>query len=135
MIPVQVWVGWEIRKRILRDQREARKQNSIMTASLNENLTGIRVVKALRREAPNLRDFEKITEARFRSSYSATRWKTSFGGCDTELTSRTSRAPSGLPVCVTTRQRGSPSTFIEKDSSINDEVERLRHAVDRKSVV
>ncbi len=74
MIPVQVWVGWEIRKRILRDQREARKQNSIMTASLNENLTGIRVVKALRREAPNLRDFEKITEARFRSSYSATRW-------------------------------------------------------------
>ena len=39
-----------------------------------ENLTGIRVVKALRREAPNLRDFEKITEARFRSSYSATRW-------------------------------------------------------------
>lgn len=74
MIPVQVWVGWEIRKRILRDQREARKQNSIMTASLNENLTGIRVVKALRREERNLHDFEKITEARFHASYSATRW-------------------------------------------------------------
>lgn len=74
MIPVQVWVGWEIRKRILRDQREARKQNSLMTASLNENLTGIRVVKALRREERNLHDFEKITEARFHASYSATRW-------------------------------------------------------------
>ena len=74
MIPVQVWVGWEIRKRILRDQREARKQNSLMTASLNENLTGIRVVKALRREERNLHDFEKITEARFHASYFATRW-------------------------------------------------------------
>lgn len=74
MIPFQVLVSWEIRKRILRDQREARKQNSIMTASLNENLTGIRVVKALRRETPNLRDFEKITEAKFHASFSATRW-------------------------------------------------------------
>lgn len=74
MIPFQVLVSWEIRKRILRDQRETRKQNSIMTASLNENLTGIRVVKALRRETPNLRDFEKITEAKFHASFSATRW-------------------------------------------------------------
>ena len=74
MIPFQIFVSWEIRKRILRDQRETRKQNSIMTASLNENLTGIRVVKALRRETPNLRDFEKITEAKFHASFSATRW-------------------------------------------------------------
>lgn len=74
MIPFQVLVSWEIRKRILRDQRETRKQNSIMTASLNENLTGIRVVKALRLETSNLRDFEKITEAKFHASFSATRW-------------------------------------------------------------
>lgn len=74
MIPIQVYAGWEIRKRILKGQREARKQNSLMTAAFNENTTGIRVVKALRREAKNLLDFEKITEKKRNAAFYAARW-------------------------------------------------------------
>ena len=38
MIPVQVWVGWEIRKRILRDQCEARKRSEEHTSELQSRL-------------------------------------------------------------------------------------------------
>lgn len=74
MLPIQIYAGLEIRKRILKGQREARKQNSLMTAAFNENMTGIRVVKALLRETKNLADFKKITEKKRNAAFYASRW-------------------------------------------------------------
>jgi len=42
-----------------------------MTASLNEKITGVRVVKALRREDRNLNDFKVLSTAMYKSSYRA----------------------------------------------------------------
>ena len=55
-LPILLWVAIEFRKRILKQFRLVRKFNSKITASYNENITGVRVVKALGRENENLRN-------------------------------------------------------------------------------
>ena len=70
-LPVMMFVAIKFRKRIYYHYRLSRKANSKMTASMNENITGVRVVKALRREEKNLNNFKVLSTNMFNSSYRA----------------------------------------------------------------
>ena len=70
-LPVMLYVAIKFRKRIYHHYRLSRKANSKMTASMNENITGVRVVKALRREEKNLDNFKLLSTDMFNSSYRA----------------------------------------------------------------
>jgi len=71
IIPIIIWVAIQFRKKILKEYRESRKQNSKITAAYNENISGIRVVKALGREKENLEEFSLLTGKMYQSSYRA----------------------------------------------------------------
>jgi ATP-binding cassette subfamily B protein len=71
MIPVLLVIAVQFRKRILVQFRTARKANSKITAAYNENITGVRVVKALNREAENMREFSQLTDQMYKASYRA----------------------------------------------------------------
>jgi len=70
-IPVLLLIAIRFRKRILVEFRNSRKANSKITGSYNENISGVRVVKALGREGENLKEFEPLTDEMYRSSYHA----------------------------------------------------------------
>lgn len=70
-LPLLFWIAYEFRKRILGEFRNVRKFNSKITGAFNENITGVRVVKALGREDANLRDFSVLTNDMYRTSYRA----------------------------------------------------------------
>ena len=71
MIPVLAVVAIEFRKRILKQYREVRKINSKITGSYNENITGVRVVKALVREDENVAEFGVLTRDMYNAGYRA----------------------------------------------------------------
>jgi ATP-binding cassette, subfamily B, bacterial len=71
IIPVLVYIAVQFRKKILLEFRTVRKTNSKITGAFNENITGVRVVKALGREQANLREFGGLTGQMYRSSYRA----------------------------------------------------------------
>jgi ATP-binding cassette subfamily B protein len=71
LIPVLVWVAVQFRKKILVEFRNTRKMNSKITGAYNENITGVRVVKALGRENENLKEFGQLTDEMYASSYRA----------------------------------------------------------------
>jgi ATP-binding cassette subfamily B protein len=71
MVPILVVVAAEFKKRILKEFRLVRKINSKITGSYNENINGVRVVKALCREEQNLTEFGGLTDEMYRSSYRA----------------------------------------------------------------
>ncbi len=71
IIPVLVAVGIRFRKHILVEFRRSRRANSKITGAYNENITGVRVVKALGREDENLHEFQDLTTEMYRSSYKA----------------------------------------------------------------
>ncbi|MCO6449686.1 MAG: ABC transporter ATP-binding protein [Caldilineales bacterium] len=71
MIPVLLVVAVQFKKRILVQFRLVRKLNSQITGAYNENITGVRVTKALGREQKNLSEFEETSVERFRSGYRA----------------------------------------------------------------
>ncbi len=71
VIPLLVWIAIEFRKRILSEFRNVRKLNSKITGAYNENITGVRVVKALGREEGNLAEFGELTSSMYRSAYRA----------------------------------------------------------------
>ena len=58
-------------QRIMVQYRQARKANSRITGAYNENITGVRVVKALEREDRNLEEFGDLSEHMYHSSYRA----------------------------------------------------------------
>ena len=64
-------VAVQFRKKILVEFRQPRKLNSKITGAYNENITGVRVVKALGREDENLREFSDLTGEMYRSAYRA----------------------------------------------------------------
>ena len=70
-LPVMIFAAFKFRVKIYHHYRLSRKANSKMTASLNENITGVRVVKALRREDRNLGDFKVLSNNMYTSSYRA----------------------------------------------------------------
>lgn len=71
IIPILIFVAIRFRKRILVEFRLSRKYNSKITASFNENITGVRVIKALSREDEGIQDFSKLTSQMYTSSYRA----------------------------------------------------------------
>ena len=71
IIPVLVVVAVQFKKRILTEYREVRKINSKITGAYNENITGVRVIKALGREEANLTEFGVITDNMYGASYRA----------------------------------------------------------------
>ena len=71
MLPVLLYVAIWFKKRILAEYRITRKINSKITGALNENITGVRVVKALGREKANLHEFDDLTGSMFRSAFRA----------------------------------------------------------------
>ncbi len=71
IVPVLVWVAVQFKKKILVEFRRVRKLNSKITSSYNENIQGVRVVKALCREEENLREFGVLTGEMYRAAYRA----------------------------------------------------------------
>lgn len=71
MLPILFYVALEFRKRILNQFRDVRKVNSKITGAFNENITGVRVVKALGRQEENLREFDQLTTEMYQASYRA----------------------------------------------------------------
>jgi ATP-binding cassette subfamily B protein len=71
LIPVLVKVAIWFKARILAEFREVRKLNSKVTASYNENITGVRVVKALHRERENLKEFNDLSSNMYRRAFRA----------------------------------------------------------------
>jgi ATP-binding cassette, subfamily B, bacterial len=71
IIPVLIVVAAEFKKRILVEYRQVRKMNSKITGAYNENITGVRVAKALAREDENLREFRELTGAMYRAGFRA----------------------------------------------------------------
>lgn len=70
-IPILLYVAIQFRKRILKEFRGVRKLNSKITGAYNENITGVRVVKALGRQDANLEEFSHLTGDMYRSAYRA----------------------------------------------------------------
>jgi ATP-binding cassette subfamily B protein len=70
-IPILLAIAIQFRKRILVEFRKSRRANSKITGAYNENISGVRVVKALGREAENLKEFKLLTNEMYSSSYRA----------------------------------------------------------------
>lgn len=70
-IPILLAIAIQFRKRILVEFRKSRRANSKITGSYNENISGVRVVKALGRENENLNEFKILTNDMYRASYHA----------------------------------------------------------------
>lgn len=71
MVPVLVAVAVWFERRILVNYRTARKANSRITGAYNESITGVRVIKALRREERNLDEFGELTNDYYRAAFRA----------------------------------------------------------------
>ncbi|MCX6029315.1 MAG: ABC transporter ATP-binding protein, partial [Chloroflexi bacterium] len=71
MLPILLVVAVQFKTRIIVQFRLVRKINSKITGEYNQSITGVRVVKALGREAANLREFEAIVNDMYRASYRA----------------------------------------------------------------
>ena len=70
-IPILVVIAVQFRKKILVEFRASRRANSKITGSYNENIAGVRVVKALGREDENLKEFQIVTDGMYTASYRA----------------------------------------------------------------
>jgi ATP-binding cassette, subfamily B, bacterial len=71
IIPILIVVSAQFKKKILVEYRQVRKLNSKITSSYNENITGVRVVKSLRREEANLREFDDLAGDMYQASFRA----------------------------------------------------------------
>lgn len=71
IIPALVIVAAQFKRKILREFRESRKINSRITGSFNENISGVRVTKALGREDQNIGEFRSMAANMFTASYRA----------------------------------------------------------------
>jgi ATP-binding cassette subfamily B protein len=70
-IPILWKVAIEFKKQILTEYRRVRKLNSTITGRFSENITGVRVVKSLRREEENQRQFEQLSSEMYDASFRA----------------------------------------------------------------
>jgi ATP-binding cassette, subfamily B, bacterial len=71
VLPVMIILGVQLQRKILVEFRESRRANSKITGAYNESIQGVRVVKALGREAENLQEFQVLTSNMYRASYRA----------------------------------------------------------------
>ena len=71
IIPILITVAAVFQKYILGEYRKVRKLNSQITGAYNENITGVRVSKALGREQRNLDEFRELTNPMYKASFRA----------------------------------------------------------------
>ncbi len=71
IIPIIIVVAVRFQKRIITEYRTVRKINSKITGTYNENITGVRVIKALTREDRNLAEFSGLSGEMYGASYRA----------------------------------------------------------------
>jgi ATP-binding cassette subfamily B protein len=71
IVPVLVVVAAQFKKKIIVEYRLVRKLNSRITGAYNENISGVRVVKALCREEENLCEFSELSGEMYRAGYRA----------------------------------------------------------------
>ncbi len=71
LMPVLITVAITFQKRILTEYRTVRRTNSKITGAYSESITGVRVVKSLRREEKNLGEFQDLTGVMYESSFRA----------------------------------------------------------------
>ncbi len=71
IIPVLIVIASLFQKKIIVEYRRVRRLNSRITGAYNENITGVRVVKALCREEENLREFSDLTDKMYQAAYRA----------------------------------------------------------------
>jgi ATP-binding cassette subfamily B protein len=71
IIPIMILVATKFQKYILVEFRTTRRTNSKITGAYNENIQGVRVVKALGREDANLVEFQDLTTKMYRASFRA----------------------------------------------------------------
>jgi ATP-binding cassette subfamily B protein len=71
ILPILIVIAGQFQKRILTSFREVRRLNSKLTGVYNENITGVRVVKALTREEKNLQEFDELASSLYHSAYRA----------------------------------------------------------------
>lgn len=71
ILPILIVVASYFQKKILVEFRRVRKLNSKVTGFYNENIMGVRVVKALTREEQNLKEFDGLAADMYRAGYRA----------------------------------------------------------------
>ena len=71
VVPVLFIAAVQFKKKIIVQFRQVRKINSKITGAYNENITGVRVVKALGREERNLAEFGVLAEDMYGAAYRA----------------------------------------------------------------
>lgn len=71
MLPILIMVANRFQVRILREYRLVRKLNSKITSSYSESITGVRVIKSIRREEENLREFGELTGDMYNAGFKA----------------------------------------------------------------
>jgi ATP-binding cassette, subfamily B, bacterial len=71
IMPVIIRVAVWFKQRILVEYRDVRKYNSMISGEYNESITGVRVIKSMRRENKNLAEFSNLTHNYHRSAYRA----------------------------------------------------------------
>lgn len=70
-MPVLIGIALKFQKYIIGEFRKVRSINSKITGAYNENITGVKIIKALVREKKNLSLFGKLTENMYKASYKA----------------------------------------------------------------
>jgi ATP-binding cassette subfamily B protein len=68
IIPPMALVSIVFQRRLLRSQRAVRRTNSLITASFNEGIVGVRTTKALVREEENLGEFQVLSSTMYQHS-------------------------------------------------------------------
>jgi ATP-binding cassette subfamily B protein len=71
IVPVLMVIAIQFRKKILVEYRTVRKTNSKITGAFNENITGVRVIKALGREEQNIQEFKVLSKEMYNAGYRA----------------------------------------------------------------
>jgi ATP-binding cassette subfamily B protein len=71
VLPLIVVIASVFKRKILVEFRRARKLNSKLIGVYNENITGVRVAKALTREEKNLEEFDAQATSLYRAAYRA----------------------------------------------------------------
>ena len=71
IIPIMVIIAVNFRKKILVEFRNSRRANSKITGEYNQNIQGMRVVKALGREDENLKEFSVLSDNMYKATYRA----------------------------------------------------------------
>ena len=71
IVPLLVIIASWFQRKILAEYRRVRRLNARITAAFNENISGVRVVKALCREEANLAEFSLLSGSMYRASFRA----------------------------------------------------------------